>query len=132
MTSLNQLVSYENIRLMQTSSFKKSSATKLQEDDSNSINELFEYTENILFNIDGLIFELEDISDNIQFQACEHINDNDTILTANHSDQLLDFFKEASNSKTFNVIIAESAPSLKYLEYNLVVLFRPRTLRQMG
>jgi translation initiation factor eIF-2B subunit beta len=86
------------------------------DDDNSNDNiedELSEYRNNILQNIEQLISELEDISENIKDQGCEHINDNDIILTANHSDQLEEFFIEASTSRTFHVMIAESAPSLK-------------------
>jgi translation initiation factor 2B subunit (eIF-2B alpha/beta/delta family) len=77
------------------------------------LNEYNEYKDNILTSIDELINELESISEVIKDQAVDHINDNDVILTANHSDQLEDFFVEASQAKSFHVIIAESAPSLK-------------------
>lgn len=72
-----------------------------------------EYKDNILTSIEELISELESIGEVIKEQANDHINDNDVILTANHSDQLEDFFIEASQNKKFHVIIAESAPSLK-------------------
>lgn len=72
-----------------------------------------EYKDNILINIEELVSELESISDVIKEQANDHINNNDVILTANHSDQLEDFLIEASQKKNFHVIIAESAPSLK-------------------
>jgi translation initiation factor 2B subunit (eIF-2B alpha/beta/delta family) len=122
MTSLNTLINYDSVKVtQQTTSFKKNNIVIHEEDSGEGINELSEYTDNILSSIENLISELEDISDNIQEQACEHINDNDTILTANHSDQLLDFFKEASSKKTFKVIIAESAPSLKYLFPNITI-----------
>jgi translation initiation factor eIF-2B subunit beta len=58
--------------------------------------------------------ELESISEQITDQASEHINDNDVILTANHSDLLELFFLHAAKNKKFSVIVAESAPSLKY------------------
>ena len=131
-TSLNLLVDYSNIKL--TLAPKASQISNIAEDDedddsdngasSNSAlrntingdsfsNEYNEYKDNILTSIDELINELESISEVIQDQANDHINDNDVILTANHSDQLEDFFVEASQEKTFHVIIAESAPSLK-------------------
>jgi translation initiation factor eIF-2B subunit beta len=75
--------------------------------------DLREHIENILGSVEELISELESISDVIKDQSYEHINDNDVILTANHSDQLEEFFIEASRVKTFSVIIAESAPTLK-------------------
>lgn len=130
-TSLNLLVDYSNIKL--TLAPKAAQISSITEDDEdsesenaassnanlrNSINgnisnEYNEYKDNILTNIDELVNELESISEVIKDQAVDHINDNDVILTANHSDQLEDFFVEASQEKSFHVIIAESAPSLK-------------------
>ena len=72
-----------------------------------------EHKDNILTSIEELISELESIGEVIKEQANDHINENDVILTANHSDQLEDFFIEANQDKKFHVIIAESAPSLK-------------------
>lgn len=129
-TSLNLLVDYSNIKL--TLAPKASQVSSIVEDDeeeenesinnsnnnlristNNMMNDYSEYKDNILTNIEELISELESISEVIKDQAVDHINDNDVILTANHSDQLEDFFIEASQEKNFHVIIAESAPSLK-------------------
>lgn len=129
-TSLNLLVDYSNIKL--TLAPKAAQISNITEDEEeyesdnatssnpilrNSVNgysnEYNEYKDNILTSIDELINELESISEVIKDQAVDHINDNDVILTANHSDQLEDFFVEASQEKSFHVIIAESAPSLK-------------------
>jgi len=129
-TSLNSLVDYSNIKL--TLAPKASQISNIVEDDeeeeseslnnsnynlristNNITNDYSEYKDNILTNIEELISELESISEVIKDQAVDHINDNDVILTANHSDQLEDFFIEASQEKNFHVIIAESAPSLK-------------------
>lgn len=136
-TSLNLLVDYSNIKL--TLAPKATQISNITEDDEdyesdnatssnvtvkNSFNgytdEYNEYKDNILTNIDELINELESISEVIKDQAIDHINDNDVILTANHSDQLEDFFVEASQEKSFHVIIAESAPSLKY---KIIIIF---------
>jgi len=129
-TSLNLLVDYSNIKL--TLASKPNQMNHIAEDEeeeesenyntsnnnirvslNNFSNEYSEYKDNILTSIDELINELESISEIIKEQALDHINDNDVILTANHSDQLEDFFVEASQEKNFHVIIAESAPSLK-------------------
>ncbi len=128
---MNLLVDYSNLKL--TLGSKLNQMNNIPEDDedeerenynfnnnnnlrqssNNFSNEYKEYKDNILTSIDELINELESISEIIKEQAVDHINDNDVILTANHSDQLEDFFVEASQYKTFHVIIAETAPSLK-------------------
>lgn len=124
------LVDYSNIKL--TLAPKANQLNNIAEDDeeedsenngssnnmirtslNNFSNKYSEYKDNILTSIDELINELESISEVIKDQAMDHINDNDVILTANHSDQLEDFFVEASQEKHFHVIITESAPSLK-------------------
>ena len=128
-TSLNLLLDYSNIKLTLAPKTQINNITEDDEDyesdnaasnnvtNRNLINahsdEYNEYKDNILTSIDELINELESICEVIKDQAVDHINDNDVILTANHSDQLEDFFVEASQKKSFHVIIAESAPSLK-------------------
>lgn len=133
-TSLNSLVDYSNMKLILAP--KASQMSNINEDyedeeesysSSSNINSIInmrasvqtnpndnsESKDNILTSIEELLNELESISEVIKDQAVDHINDNDVILTANHSDQLVDFFIEASQKKSFHVIIAESAPSLK-------------------
>jgi translation initiation factor eIF-2B subunit beta len=70
----------------------------------------------IIEEIIQLINDLEQSHSLIVENADNHINDNDIILTANYSDQLHEFLLEASKTKSFNVIVAESYPSLKGLE----------------
>lgn len=129
MTSLNTLIDYTVDKIAHTpkiSAKSQSFSEKEDEDGSGNFNlveeksssnlvneELKEHVGNVLQNIDELINELESISDLIKDQSHEHINDNDIILTANHSDQLEEFFIEAAKKKTFHVIVAESAPTLK-------------------
>jgi translation initiation factor eIF-2B subunit beta len=67
---------------------------------------------NILLNIEDLISELDLTTELINAKTNKHINENEVILTANHSDQLEDFFIECSKKKKFKVYIAESSPSL--------------------
>lgn len=127
-TSLNLLIDYSSQKITQTP--KSSYVSKFSEDlddDRESINsnnendtgvssdvlEMKEYVKSILNSISELIDEIESISDFIKDQSFEHINNNDVILTANHSDLLEEFFIEASKEKKFHVIIAESAPTLK-------------------
>jgi translation initiation factor eIF-2B subunit beta len=127
-TSLNLLIDYSSQKITQTP--KSNYVTKFSEDfeeDGGSLNlnndndtgvstdagEMKEYVKAILTSISELIDEIESISEFIKDQSFEHINNNDVILTANHSDQLEEFFIEAAKEKKFHVIIAESAPTLK-------------------
>lgn len=71
--------------------------------------------ENIIADIEGLLASLEDTSTEINKQSGEHIMDNDIILTSNYSGQLLEFLIEASKTKLFHVIVAESSPSMSGL-----------------
>ena len=119
-TSLNRLIDYRNIRTIEK---RKSSTMENNEEDnktkkSEDLNQgalSNDLIDNILRNIEELIGELEGVSDSIKDQADEHINDNDIILTANHSDQLEELFIEASKTKKFKVYVTESAPSLSGL-----------------
>jgi translation initiation factor 2B subunit (eIF-2B alpha/beta/delta family) len=111
-TSLNSIINYDNLKIASLQ-LKPKISFQPEENEFDEFDEIKEHRDNILSNIDDLISELESISDYIKDLAYEHINDNDTILTANHSDQLEEFFIEAAKVKTFHVIIAESAPSLK-------------------
>ena len=119
-TSLNRLIDYRNIRTIEK---RKSSTMENNEEDnktkkSEDLNQgalSNDLIDNILRNIEELIGELEGVSDAIKDQADEHINDNDIILTANHSDQLEELFIEASKTKKFKVYVTESAPSLSGL-----------------
>ena len=111
-TSLNLLTDYKNIKMMR----RKDS--KIEEDQEKKITVSNiekispDMMNNILQNIEELISELETTSDIIKEKANEHINDNDIILTANHSDQLEDFFIECSKTKKFKVIVSKSSPKL--------------------
>ena len=111
-TSLNLLTDYKNIKMMT----RKDS--KIEEDQEKKISETNkekkspEIKKKKKQNIEELISELETTSDIIKEKANEHINDNDIILTANHSDQLEDFFIECSKTKKFKVIVSKSSPKL--------------------
>lgn len=107
-TSLNRLIDYKTIKISKKDLEGEGLVMKGLEISS----EMKESIENILKNIEELIGELDTISDAIKDQAIEYIHNNEIILTANHSDQLEEFFIEASLTKKFNVIVAESAPSL--------------------
>ncbi len=130
MTSLNTLIDYSCQKIVQNTRISlkayNSNSSIDEEDFSCPTPNEFGSTGNLLYEelkthisivineINSLIEEeLECISEFIIEQANEHINDNDVILTANHSDQLEEFFIEAAKNKTFQVIVAESAPTLK-------------------
>ena len=111
-TSLNLLTDYKNIKMMtrkdskiEEDQEKKISVSNIEKISPDMMN-------NILQNIEELISELETTSDIIKEKANEHINDNEIILTANHSDQLEDFFIECSKTKKFKVIVSKSSPKL--------------------
>ena len=111
-TSLNLLTDYKNIKMMtrkdskiEEDQEKKISVSNIEKISPDMMN-------NILQNIEELISELETTSDIIKEKANEHINDNDIILIANHSDQLEDFFIECSKTKKFKVIVSKSSPKL--------------------
>ena len=111
-TSLNLLTDYKNIKMMR----RKDSKIEEDQEKKISVSNIEKISpdmmNNILQNIEELISELETTSDIIKEKANEHINDNDIILTANHSDQLEDFFIECSKTKKFKVIVSESSPKL--------------------
>jgi translation initiation factor eIF-2B subunit beta len=130
MTSLNGLIDFATGKTglvsKGTSNLRVSySTSSIDDEDVNNFNttndegsfymneEFKTHISAVLTNINELQDELEFISDLIVDQAHEHINDNDVILTANHSEQLEEFFIEAAKQKTFHVIVAESAPTLK-------------------
>jgi translation initiation factor eIF-2B subunit beta len=124
MTSLNLLIDYSNQKIVQTPRTTTFKAIYPVDDedgynnyDTNSINnnmneDMKEFFKAVLTSITELIEEIESVND-LKDHSVEHINDNDVILTANHSDLLEEFFIEAAKSKTFHVVIAESAPTLK-------------------
>lgn len=122
-TSLNLLADTQNLVKKDSNNMDKIDEQNEEEEEninlmrnSSSMNKkpkFNDHKDDILVGISELINELESIGDVIKEEAKDHINDNDVILTANHSDQLEDFFIEASQEKTFHVIIAESAPSMK-------------------
>ena len=60
-----------------------------------------------------MIEEVELTRISVTDQAKEHINDNDLILTYSISDTLISFFKEASKTSRFEVIVLESAPTFE-------------------
>lgn len=118
-TSLNTLIDFSTTPVNQKSSrmsFRFSNSNASIEDDeeeSNTNDEFKTHISAVLTSINELKDELEFISDLITDQADEYINDNDVILTANHSDLLEEFFVQAAKQKTFHVIVAESAPTYK-------------------
>lgn len=111
-TSLNRLIDYKPTKTLSKNDYNASNDEEEEEVDVSLSAEMKEGLENILKNIEELIAELDTISEAIKDQAKEHINEGEIILTANHSDQLEEFFIEARQSKNFKVIVAESAPSL--------------------
>ena len=68
--------------------------------------------ENILKRIDDLILEIDSISSSIieQKELKDLINDGDTILTSNYSQQVTEIIIENAKTKKFQVLVAESLP----------------------
>ena len=60
--------------------------------------------------ISEMIDELETASSNVAAQALEHIHSNEIIMTIGGSPVINQFLKEAAKLRTFQVIIAETAP----------------------
>nr|KAJ3418299.1 Translation initiation factor eIF-2B subunit beta [Polyrhizophydium stewartii] len=65
----------------------------------------------VIKSADGeMIDELETASSNIAAQALEHIHSNEIIMTIGGSSVVEQFLKEAAKLRTFQVIVAETAP----------------------
>ena len=111
-TSLNRLIDYKTTKALNRADSIVNNEDDEEKEDLPLSPEMKEGLDNILKNIEELITELDTISEAIKDQAKDHINEGEIILTANHSDQLEEFFIEAKQSKNFKVIVAESAPSL--------------------
>ena len=67
----------------------------------------------MLKNIRDVQDEIELSRQSVTDQAKEHINDNDLILTYHISETLISFFKEASKTSRFEVIVLETAPTFE-------------------
>tara|TARA_B100000795_G_C22740998_1_gene415340 strand:+ start:61 stop:1323 length:1263 start_codon:yes stop_codon:yes gene_type:complete len=61
--------------------------------------------------IDEIIEELKDRIQPITQLAANHIHNNEVIMTCGHSATLCEFFKKPGESLSFQVFVAESAPS---------------------
>ena len=57
--------------------------------------------------------ELENSCSNIASQSLDHIHHNEIILTIGYSRTVCEFLKEAAQSRIFQVLVAEAAPSYK-------------------
>ena len=106
-TSLNRLIDYKPTKTLSKNDYNASNDEEEEAVDVSLSAEMKDGLETILKNIEELIAELDTISEAIKDQAKDHINEGEIILTANHSDQLDEFFIEARQSKNFKVIVAE-------------------------
>ena len=114
-TSLNRLIDYKTVKVLPKSQPQTGgtlSSIQESKEEESITEEMKGALDNILNSIEELISELNLISEAIKYQAKDYIDDGETILTANHSEQLEEFFIEAAKSKKFKVIVTESAPSL--------------------
>jgi len=66
----------------------------------------------LMSSINELIDELQNIYRNVADQAIEHIHANEVIMTFGGSRTVEEFLKAAAKKRKFDVIAAESAPSL--------------------
>ncbi|EDQ86966.1 uncharacterized protein MONBRDRAFT_38213 [Monosiga brevicollis MX1] len=65
---------------------------------------------NVIVSIGELLEDLEMAAKDIAEQAKDHIHADEVIMTLGHSHTVEAFLKEASNSRSFHVIVAEGAP----------------------
>lgn len=63
--------------------------------------------------LDEYIVELENSCSNIAAQSLDHIHGDEIILTIGHSHTVCEFLQEASTKRSFQVLVAEAAPSYK-------------------
>ena len=84
-----------------------------EEDYTSPIENPKELKVNILKSTKELIEELSNIYRNIADQALEHIHSNEVIMTYGGSKTIEEFLKAAGKKRTFEVIIAEAAPSYR-------------------
>ena len=67
-------------------------------------------SQELQFEIQQVIEEIEISKEEVTVQAREHISDNDLILTYHTSSTLSNFFIEAKKTANFEVIVCETAP----------------------
>ena len=63
--------------------------------------------------LDEYTVELENSCSNIAVQSLHHIHEDEIILTIGHSNTVCEFLQEASAKRSFQVLVAEAAPSYK-------------------
>ena len=63
--------------------------------------------------LEEYIVELENSCSNIAAQSLDHIHGDEIILTIGHSHTVCEFLQEASVERSFQVLVAEAAPSYK-------------------
>lgn len=73
--------------------------------------QLFSLKQSIIQAVNELIDELEAVGSNVASQALEHIHANEVILTVGRSKTVEQFLKFAARKRSFQVIVAESAPA---------------------
>jgi translation initiation factor eIF-2B subunit beta len=67
----------------------------------------------IIEEIGLLVTEIQDVDSTIAEHAIEHIYAKEVILTYGMSQTVLEFLKQAAEFRTFEVIVAETAPSFE-------------------
>lgn len=74
--------------------------------------EVWKRRSNIIEELNELIDELDDIDGHIAAQAPDHIHANEVILTFGGSAAVSLFLKEAAKKRSFQLVVAEGAPTL--------------------
>jgi len=81
-----------------------------QEDFTDSIREL---KASVIEAINELLEEIKNLYRNVADQAIEHIHSNEVVMTFGRSRTVQEFLKAAARKRKFEVVVAESAPSLE-------------------
>jgi len=99
----------EVVRLDRAPSLYNMLGSEEQEEFTEPIREL---KASIIEGINELIDELKNLYRNVADQAIEHIHSNEVIMTFGRSQTVSEFLKAAARKRKFEVIVAESGPSL--------------------
>jgi len=81
-----------------------------QEDFTDPIREL---KASVIEAINELLEEIKNLYRNVADQAIEHIHSNEVVMTFGRSRTVQEFLKSAARKRKFEVVVAESAPSLE-------------------
>jgi len=102
-----------NAPMIDVSSCNEESGATSKEEDGGFNRKVADLSDKLSQSIDELSMELVTSADEISDQALEHIHANEVILTAGGRSRTVELFlkRAAAKGRTFQVIVAESAPS---------------------